>query len=65
MISLHLSARALAAARSVDPCVVPAAVHAAGEVAVAEQLSAVAEWSPAEIRALAAVLLRDDERSAA
>ncbi len=40
MITMYLSPRSLEAARSVDPYVSPAAVHAAVEVAVAEQLRA-------------------------
>lgn len=50
MINLYLSGRSLAAARSVDPEVSPAAVHAAVEVAIVEQLREVAGWAPAEIR---------------
>lgn len=61
MISIYLSGRALAAARSVDPTVVPAAVHAAVEVAVAEQLLQVAGRSREELREMAAALLRDDD----
>ncbi|GAA4555702.1 hypothetical protein [Pseudonocardia xishanensis] len=53
MINVSLSARALAAARSVDPQVTPAAVHAAVEIAVAEQLREVAGWPPDRIRARA------------
>lgn len=53
MINVYLSARSLAAARAVDPHVSPAAVHAAVEVAVAEQLREVAGRSAEEIRALA------------
>jgi hypothetical protein len=50
MINVYLSARALAAARSVDPAVSPAAVHAAVEIALVEQLREVASWSPDRIR---------------
>ncbi|AEA26017.1 hypothetical protein ACFQ34_31020 [Pseudonocardia benzenivorans] len=50
MINLYLSGRSLAAARSVDPEVSPAAVHAAVEVAIVEQLREVAGWSAEEIR---------------
>ncbi|WP_219417562.1 type II toxin-antitoxin system CcdA family antitoxin [Pseudonocardia nigra] len=38
MINLSVASRSLAAARSVDPNVSPAAVRAAVEVAMAEQL---------------------------
>lgn len=38
MINIAVSARSLAAARRVDPDVSPAAVHAAVEAAIAEQL---------------------------
>jgi putative effector of murein hydrolase len=58
MITVYLSARTLAAARDVDPSVSPAAVHAAVEVAVAEQLREVAGWPPEAIRARAASLER-------
>ena len=40
MITMYLSPRSLEAARAVDPYVSAAAVHAAVEVAVAEQLRA-------------------------
>ena len=40
MITMYLSSRSLEAARAVDPYVSPAAVHAAVEIAVAEQLRA-------------------------
>jgi hypothetical protein len=53
MITMHLSPRSLAAARSVDPHVCTAAVHAAVEVAVAEQLRAVADRGADAIRARA------------
>ncbi|WP_181780550.1 hypothetical protein [Pseudonocardia pini] len=53
MINVSLSSRALAAARSVDPLVSPAAVHAAVEIAVAEQLREVAAWPADRIRAKA------------
>ncbi len=53
MINLYLSSRSLAAARTVDPNVSPAAVHAAVEVAIVEQLREVAGCSQAEIRARA------------
>jgi hypothetical protein len=51
MINLYLSHQSLAAARAVDPHVSPAAVHAAVEVAVLEQLREVAACSADEIRA--------------
>ncbi|WP_433277850.1 hypothetical protein ACQPZA_02020 [Pseudonocardia xinjiangensis] len=38
MINISVSARSLAAARSIDPDVSPAAVRAAVEVAIAEHL---------------------------
>lgn len=38
MINIAVSSRSLAAARRVDPQVSPAAVHAAVEAAIAEQL---------------------------
>ncbi len=38
MITIAVSSRSLAAARRVDPHVSPAAVHAAVEAAIAEQL---------------------------
>ena len=58
MITMYLSPRSLEAARSVDPYVSAAAVHAAVEVAVAEQLRAHADQSPEELRAWAAALER-------
>jgi hypothetical protein len=65
MIAIYLSARALAAARSIDPAISPAAVHAAVEVAVAEELMRIAGSSRDEIRARAHALLVDHGRSAA
>ncbi|GAA2883337.1 hypothetical protein GCM10010472_46800 [Pseudonocardia halophobica] len=59
MINVYLSARALAAARSVDPGVSPAAVHAAVEIALVEQLREVATWSPERIRDRATRIERD------
>jgi hypothetical protein len=59
MINVYLSARALAAARSVDPGVSPAAVHAAVEIALVEQLREVATWSPDRIRDRAARIEQD------
>ena len=53
MIAIYLSNHALAAARSVDPAVTPAAVHAAVEVAVVEQLRELRNCSPTEIQAQA------------
>lgn len=38
MVNISVSSRSLAAARSVDPDVSPAAVHAAVEAAIAEHL---------------------------
>ena len=38
MVNISVSSRSLAAARSVDPHVSPAAVHAAVEAALAEQM---------------------------
>jgi hypothetical protein len=38
MLNISVSSRSLAAARSIDPDVSPAAVRAAGEVAIAEQM---------------------------
>ncbi|MFC4948475.1 hypothetical protein [Pseudonocardia sp. GCM10023141] len=38
MVNISVSSRSLAAARSVDPDVSPAAVHAAVEAALAEQM---------------------------
>ena len=40
MITMYLSPRSLEAARAVDPYISSAAVHAAVEIAVAEQLRA-------------------------
>jgi hypothetical protein len=54
MITMYLSQRSLEAARAVDPYVSPAAVHAAVEIAVAEQLLAVVGRTADEIRARAA-----------
>ncbi|MFR9803683.1 hypothetical protein ACL02T_15455 [Pseudonocardia sp. RS010] len=51
MINVKLSTRSLAAARSVDPYVTPAAVHAAVEIAVLEQLREVVSWDPDAIQA--------------
>ena len=62
-ITVYLSPASLAAARSVDPYVSPAAVHAAVEVAVAEQLRAVAGRSPDEIRARADAIEHPDPRA--
>lgn len=59
MINIYLSGRALSAARGVDPTVSAAAVHAAVEVAVAEELLEVAGRSRDEIKARAQALLRD------
>lgn len=59
MINIYLSGLALSAARGVDPTISAAAVHAAVEVAVAEELLQVAGWSRDEIRARAEALLRD------
>ena len=56
MITMYLSPRSLEAARAVDPNVSPAAVHAAVEIAVAEQLRAIAGRTPEEIRARAAAI---------
>ena len=56
MITMYLSQRSLEAARAVDPYVSPAAVHAAVEIAVAEQLLAVVGRTADEIRALAAAI---------
>ncbi|MGQ0775987.1 MAG: hypothetical protein ACT4NY_16460 [Pseudonocardiales bacterium] len=61
MITLYLSPRSLAAARAVDPHVTPAAVHAAIEVAIAEQLRAVAGCSAEQIRARAEQIERRGE----
>jgi hypothetical protein len=55
-ITVYLSPRSLEAARAVDPHVSPAAVHAAVEIAVVEQLRAVADRTPDEIRARAAAI---------
>ena len=60
MINLYLSDRSLAAARAVDPSISPAAVHAAVEVAIVEQLRAVAGVSRDEIRARADRIERGD-----
>jgi uncharacterized protein (UPF0305 family) len=54
MIAIYLSSHALAAARSVDPRVSAAAVHAAVEVAVVEQLRELRNASAEEIQARAA-----------
>ncbi|MFR9801285.1 hypothetical protein ACL02T_03160 [Pseudonocardia sp. RS010] len=59
MINVYLSARALAAARAVDPGVLPAAVHAAVEIALVEQLREVATWPPERIRDRATRIERD------
>ena len=56
MITMYLSQRSLEAARAVDPSVSPAAVHAAVEIAVAEQLLAVVGRTADEIRARAAAI---------
>ena len=56
MITMYLSQRSLEAARAVDPYVSPAAVHAAVEIAVAEQLLAVVGLTADEIRARAAAI---------
>jgi hypothetical protein len=53
MIAIYLSIRALSAARAVDPNVSPAAVHAAIEVALAEELRRMVRCSPEEIEARA------------
>ena len=53
---MYLSQRSLEAARAVDPYVSPAAVHAAVEIAVAEQLLAVVGRTADEIRARAAAI---------
>jgi hypothetical protein len=50
MISIALAARALAAARTVDPTVTPAAVLAAVEVAMCEQLAEVINCSRTDLR---------------
>jgi hypothetical protein len=60
MITVYLSPRSLEAARAVDPYVSPAAVHAAVEIAVAEQLRAIAGRTPEEIRARAAAIEHRD-----
>lgn len=65
MITIYLSARALAAARAVEPAVSPAAVHAAIEVAVAEELMRIAGCSRDEVRARARALLAGQDRRAA
>jgi hypothetical protein len=56
----RLSHPALAAARAVDPHVSPAAIHAAVEVAVAEQLREVAGCSRDEIWARAELIERGE-----
>jgi hypothetical protein len=56
MITVYLSPQSLEAARAVDPYVSPAAVHAAVEVAVVEQLRAVADRTAEEILARAAAI---------
>ena len=61
MINLYLSGRTLAAARAVDPDVSPAAVHAAVEVAVVEQLREAAGLTSAQIRALADRIAHGDD----
>ncbi|MGH3916590.1 MAG: hypothetical protein ACRDTC_24740 [Pseudonocardiaceae bacterium] len=61
VITLYLSPGSLAAARAVDPRVTPAAVHAAVEVAIAEQLRAVAGLSADQIRARAEQIERRGE----
>jgi hypothetical protein len=61
MITLYLSSRSLAAAQAVDPYVEPAAVHAAVEVAIAEQLRAVAGCTAEQIRARAELIERRGE----
>lgn len=60
MIHIYLSCRALAAARAVEPLISPAAVHAAVEVTVAEQLLEAAGRPPDEIRARAQTILRGE-----
>ena len=60
MITVYLSPRSLEAARAVDPSVSPAAVHAAVEIAVAEQLRAIADRTPEEIGARAAAIEHRD-----
>jgi len=68
MIHLYLSARALNAARLIDPTVSAAAVHAAVEIAAGEELLRAAGQSPAQIKARADALLGgpevDDARAA-
>ena len=59
MINVYLSARALNAARAVDPAVSPAAVHAAVEIALVEQLREVASWPAERIRDRAARIEQD------
>ncbi|GAA1834064.1 hypothetical protein GCM10009836_10260 [Pseudonocardia ailaonensis] len=59
MINVYLSAKALAAARSVDPGISPAAVHAAVEIALVEQLREVSSWPPERIRERAASIARE------
>jgi len=60
MITVYLSPESLEAARAVDPNVSPAAVHAAVEIAVVEQLRAVADRTPDEIRARARAIEERD-----
>ncbi|MGE0840152.1 hypothetical protein [Pseudonocardia sp.] len=60
MINLYLSGRSLAAARSVDPQVSPAAGPAAGEVAIVEQLREGAGWAVEQIPARADRIARGD-----
>jgi post-segregation antitoxin (ccd killing protein) len=60
MITVYLSPESLEAARAVDPNVSPAAVHAAVEIAVVEQLRAVADRTPDEIRARAKAIEERD-----
>jgi post-segregation antitoxin (ccd killing protein) len=47
MVNISVSSRSLAAARSVDPNVSPAAVRAAVEVAIAEQMREMGHIRPA------------------
>lgn len=58
MIHIYLSARALNAARTVDSAVSAAAVHAAVEIAVAEELLLSLGRPHAEVKARAEELLR-------
>lgn len=46
MVNISVSSRSLAAARSVDPNVSPAAVHAAVEAALAEHLRQLGRSQP-------------------